>query len=1161
MLYNYKPILLSESTHYFPSDVSKAAYWSGLMGDALPLAIAEAARQQQNFLVVITEDLEQNANCAAAIKFFLQDTDIPVIELNDWETLPYDVFSPHQDIVSERLATLASLPHLTKGVLLVAVNTALMKMMPVTYHNQNSFDLQIGQVFKLTAERKRLEKCGYQFVDTVRDHGEFTVRGAIVDIFPMGSDRPVRVELFDEEIETLRYFDAETQLSVESLTVLKLLPAREIPLNDVAIQLFKKRFAEFFTVNPRQCNFYQDVVQGIAFGGVEYYLPLFFQELQDILDYLPRHATLICMENIQSRITQFHIDLKQRFEDRRHQVDHPILEPQHIAIAENDFFHAVKRFQRIIFLPKKKSMPDYVRLFSTAALPDIAVDTKKTQPWQCFQALLNQCTNKTKILLCAESTGRKQILLDSLAKLNYAFTSINSWSDFLSGQYNLAIIDAPLLFGFNVLESDVYIIAENQLFGRRVAQTRRQKNVAADQNDLIFRNLTEMRLGSPVVHLDHGVGRYQGLQTLEIDGQSIEFLLLEYADTAKLYVPVDALHLIARYAGADPELAPLHRLGNPQWQKEKRKAAEKIHDVAAELLNIYAARAIKPGFRYEFNTADYTEFCMDFPFEETIDQTNAIAKVVEDMQSSRPMDRLICGDVGFGKTEVAMRATFIAIQNHRQVAVLVPTTLLAQQHFNSFKDRFAHWPVNIDVLSRFKNTKEQQATLEQLKNGKIDIIIGTHKLLQSSVKFNNFGLLIIDEEHRFGVKHKEILKALRTDIDILTMTATPIPRTLNMSLSGVRDISIIATPPDKRLSIKTFVRTYDLNTIKEAVLRELRRGGQVYFLHNEVKSIEHTAEKISELIPEARVGLAHGQMRERDLEAVMTDFYHRRFNILVCTTIIETGIDVPSANTIIIERADKLGLAQLHQLRGRVGRSHHQAYAYLLTPPPTALSGDAIKRLEAISEAQHLGAGFTLASNDLEIRGGGELLGDEQSGHIQSIGYSLFMEMLDQTILAIKSGKTPNLDQPFQLNSEVNLRIPALIPQQYLNDVNERLILYKRISSSKTEKDLELIQVEMIDRFGLLPEQANFLFKVTAIRQKAQLLGINKIDFGSQGGVVEFSADTRVNPLALVKLVQRFPQQYKLLGANKLKASVELQATQARVTFVDQLLDTFSTQN
>jgi transcription-repair coupling factor (superfamily II helicase) len=1149
----------SSANSFYPTDASKAAYWIGLHGDALPLAIAETAMRQSSLVVVFTENLEQSSNFAAAIRFFLQGISIPVIELPDWETLPYDVFSPHQDIISERLSTLASLPNLKQGVLLVAVNTALMKMPPVSYLHQNSFDLKTQQTFKLSEERKRLEKCGYQFVDSVREHGEFTVRGSIVDVFPMGSDQPVRVELFDEEIETLRYFDAETQLSVAVLSTLKLLPAREMPLNDASIAFFKKRFAEFFAVNPRQCSFYQDVMQGIAFGGIEYYLPLFFEATMSLWDYLPDNAMLVVMENLQSRIAQFHTEVKQRFEDRRHQVDHPILEPKHIVIAENDFLQAIKQFPRIVITPSQVSLPSYVRLFATEALPDIAVDTKTNQPWQALKNFLqNSVAQKNKILLCAESAGRKQILLELMAKLDFSFASVSGWTEFLNASHLLAITEAPLNKGFKITSSDCSVIAENQLFGRRVAQSRRQKHAAADQNEFIFRSLTELKLGSPVVHLDHGVGRYQGLKTLEIDGQSIEFLVLEYADTAKLYVPVDALHLIARYSGVDPDLAPLHRLGNPQWQKEKRKAAEKIHDVAAELLNIYAARAAKPGFSYELMASDYALFAAHFPFEETIDQANAISKVLEDMQSSRPMDRLVCGDVGFGKTEVAMRATFIAVQNHRQVAVLVPTTLLAQQHYHSFKDRFADWPVNIEVLSRFKNPKEQQVALEQLKNGKIDIIIGTHKLLQTSVKFHNLGLLIIDEEHRFGVKHKEILKSLRTDVDILTMTATPIPRTLNMALSGVRDISIIATPPDKRLSIKTFVRVYELNIIKEAVLRELRRGGQVYFLHNEVRSIEHTAEKLRELIPEARVGLAHGQMRERELEAVMADFYHRRFNILVCTTIIETGIDVPTANTIIIERADKLGLAQLHQLRGRVGRSHHQAYAYLLTPPPTALSNDAIKRLDVISEAQHLGAGFTLASNDLEIRGSGELLGDEQSGHIQSIGYSLFMEMLDQTIHAIKAGKTPNLDQPFQLNSEVNLRVPALIPEQYLNDVNERLILYKRIASSKTENDLEIIQVEMIDRFGLLPEQVNFLFKVTALRQKAQSLGVSKIDFASQGGVIDFAANTKVNPLALVKLVQRFPQQYKLMGANKLRASSDLQAHQSRITFVEQLLDTLS---
>ncbi|MBF2968792.1 transcription-repair coupling factor, partial [Pseudomonas aeruginosa] len=701
--------------------------------------------------------------------------------------------------------------------------------------------------------------------------------------------------------------------------------------------------------------------------------------------------------------------------------------------------------------------------------------------------------------------------------------------------------------------------AESPLFGQRVMQRRRREKTR-DGGDAVIKNLTELREGAPVVHIDHGVGRYLGLITLEVDNQQAEFLMLQYAEDAKLYVPVANLHLIARYTGADDALAPLHRLGSETWQKAKRKAAEQVRDVAAELLDIYARRAAREGFAFKDPQADYASFSAGFPFEETPDQQSAIEAVVADMLAPRPMDRLVCGDVGFGKTEVAMRAAFVAVHSGKQVAVLVPTTLLAQQHYNSFRDRFADWPVSVEVMSRFKSAKEVENAARLLAEGKIDILIGTHKLLQEDVKFANLGLVVIDEEHRFGVRQKEQLKALRSEVDILTLTATPIPRTLNMAVSGMRDLSIIATPPARRLSVRTFVMEQQNAVIKEALLRELLRGGQVYYLHNEVKTIEKCARDLAELVPEARIGIGHGQMHERELEQVMSDFYHKRFNVLVASTIIETGIDVPSANTILIERADKFGLAQLHQLRGRVGRSHHQAYAYLLTPPRRQMTPDAEKRLEAIANAQDLGAGFVLATHDLEIRGAGELLGDGQSGQIQAVGFTLYMEMLERAVKAIRKGEQPNLEQPLGGGPEVNLRVPALIPEDYLPDVHARLILYKRIANAPDEEGLRELQVEMIDRFGLLPDPAKNLMRLTLLKLQAEKLGILKVDAGPQGGRIEFAADTQVDPLVLIKLIQGQPNRYKFEGATLFRFQVPMERPEERFNTLEALFERLTPQ-
>ncbi len=1126
-------------------------HWGNLPGSAQALLISQLTQQHSGLLFVVTRSQNEAEQLTELLEFFL-DASCPVLRMPDWETLPYDAFSPHQDIISERLKVLFKLPQLKKGILVAPASTLMQRLAPESYISGFTFLLETEQKFDAQAMSRQLEQAGYHCVENVYSHGEYAVRGSIMDLFPMGADKPIRIDLFDDEIDTLRTFDPETQRSEDKIDNIRILPAQEYPLDKNGIDHFRINFQDQFDVDFRQCPLYQDVSKGIPSPGLEYYLPLFFTQTADIFSYLPENTLLVASSELESSAQNFWEEIERRYEDRRYDIQRPILAPRQLFLPVDELFGRLKGFPRIQLHQDTVDVDKAGRINLPFATPEaLPVDAKQSQPLAKLQQHLKNSSDR--ILFCAESAGRREALLELLARIEVRPQQCDSWQAFAQSDTNLAITVAPLLEGIHCPDASIELISESQLFGQRVFQSRRRQK-ATDLGEYTVRSLTELQEGAPVVHIDHGVGRYLGLQVIEVDQQKAEFLTLEYADGAKLYVPVSALHMISRYSGAGDDNAPLHKLGSEQWEKAKRKTAEKIRDTAAELLDIYARRAARKGFSHDNPDQSYEAFSAGFPFEETPDQMASINAVIQDMTSGQPMDRVVCGDVGFGKTEVAMRATFIAVQSGKQVAILVPTTLLAQQHFENFRDRFADWPVQVEVLSRFKSAKEQKAVLEKLENGQVDIIIGTHKLLQKDMNFDNLGLLIIDEEHRFGVGQKEKLKSLRSEIDILTMTATPIPRTLNMAMSGIRDLSIIATPPAKRLSVKTFVRPFDKTTIKEAILREILRGGQLYFLHNDLKTIENAAEDIRVLVPEARVGVAHGQMPERQLEQLMSDFYHKRFNVLVCSTIIETGIDIPSANTIIIERADKFGLAQLHQLRGRVGRSHHQAYAYLLTPEGKKLTKDAEKRLEAISQAEDLGAGFTLATHDMEIRGAGELLGEGQSGQMEQVGYSLYMEMLEKAVAAIKQGKTPDLDKPLNQGIEVNLRIPALIPEDYLPDVHSRLVMYKRIANAKDDTELKELQVEMIDRFGLLPEPLKNLFNQTRLKFRAEEMGIVRIDCNEERGTLEFAAETQVEPLTIVKLIQSAPQRYKLDGANKLKFTDLMKKADSRFNVIDRLL-------
>ncbi len=1132
--------------------------WSRLYGDSLPLALAHAVNQHEGLAVIITSDSQEAEQLSAQLRFFSEDTNIDIRCFPDWETLPYDGFSPHQDIISQRLETLYHLPSLNRGVLLVPIATLLQRLPTTDFLDQSSLMLAVGDTLGLDSMRIRLDKAGYHCVAQVMEHGEFSIRGSMLDLFPMGSSLPFRIDLFDSEIETIRTFDPENQRSIEKVQNIRLLPAREFPVDEAAITRFRQAWRDRFEGDPQRCPIYSSVSDNIIPAGIEYYAPLFVESTATLFDYLPANSFLVENEDTAVAIEKFREQITERFEQLRHDIERPLLPKELIYLGEDELTALLQPYARLQLQRTEVIEANQKALsFSTRALPVVQIQARTERVAGLLQDFVESFPGR--ILFCAESAGRREILQSQLREFGIAARVTDQWTEFLSSDEKLALTVAPLEKGAWLdVSPPIAIITESQLFGERAPQKRRRKRKR--DADAVIRNLNDLHIGAPVVHEDHGVGRYLGLQKLNLGETDAEFLALQYAGDDKLYVPVSSLHLISRYTGASPESAPLHRLGSDQWQKARKKAAERVHDVAAELLDTYARRAARKGHAFIVDNEEYDSFASAFPFEETPDQAEAIQAVVADMKSERPTDRVVCGDVGFGKTEVAMRAAFVAAQSGRQVVILVPTTLLAQQHYQNFCDRFADWPIKIEVLSRFRSKKQQDEVIAEYANGKIDILIGTHKVLQKDVRAKNLGLVIIDEEHRFGVRQKEILKSLRSEVDFLTLTATPIPRTLNMSLSGLRDLSIIATPPAHRLAIKTFVTEWNKATVREACLREIKRGGQIYFLHNQVETIEKMARELEELIPEASVAIGHGQMREKELEQVMLDFYHRRFNLLVATTIIESGIDVPTANTIIINRADRLGLAQLHQLRGRVGRSHHRAYAYLVVPHKRAMSADAVKRIEAIESLEDLGAGFTLATHDLEIRGAGELLGDDQSGQIHEIGFTMYSELLERAVKALKEGKEVDLEKPLHHGPEIDLHLPALIPDDYLPDVHNRLILYKRISSADSRSELRELQVEMIDRFGLLPEPVKNLINVTEIKLKATPLGILKIDAGEQTGRFVFGENANVDPVTILQLIQNQSQHYSLDGADKLRFRFDMKANEDRFKAVFDLLGHLSQQ-
>ncbi|MBT8420986.1 MAG: transcription-repair coupling factor [Gammaproteobacteria bacterium] len=1155
--------------------------WDQLYGAARGLAIAEAARAHTGPVVVVMPDTASINRLADELGFFASGTDIgtdtdagtlPLFHFPDWETLPYDIASPHQDIISQRLATLYRLPGLTDGILLVPVATLMTRLAPRDYLEAGALVLTQGDRLDIARMRERFTIAGYRAVGQVMEHGEFAVRGSLLDLYPMGSPLPYRIDLLGDEVDSIRTFDPETQRSLKKVSGINLLPAREFPMTEQAIERFRGAWRAHFSGNPTESLLYRDISNGLAPSGIEYYLPLFFETTATLFDYLPGDSLIMVEGSVLEIAEAFWEEVRGRFEQRQdNDVDRPPLTPDVLFLQAHEVFGALRGFRQVRFgrgeavvdpenpeqdnqTIQPESSPG-LKEFATRAPVNLPVDSRAPKPLGILQDFLHSFEGR--VLFVAETPGRREILQELFHANGIQPALFPDWHGFLTSESPLGLTVAVLEQGAMLSESPTHpaiaIIAETQLFGHRAMQRRRRKKPTRDA-ETIVRDLVELAPNAPVVHEIHGVGRYRGLETLTVSDITSEFLTLEYEGGDKLYVPVANLHLVTRYTGADADHAPWHKLGSQKWIKVRQKAAQKAYDVAAELLDIQARRAARTSSPLDINELEQQLFAEGFPFEETPDQLAAITATLADLASDKPTDRLICGDVGFGKTEVAIRAAFAVVNNSRQVAILVPTTLLAQQHFQTFSDRFADWPVRVAQLSRFITKPQQNIVLKELAAGRIDIVIGTHRLLQSDIKFKNLGLAILDEEHRFGVRQKERLKTLRAEVNVLTLTATPIPRTLNMALSGMRDLSLIATPPERRLSIKTFIRQWDANTLREAMLREIKRGGQVYFVHNRVEDIEKIAGEIGELVPEARVHIAHGQMPENQLEQVMLDFYHQRFNVLVCTTVIEAGIDVPSANTIIIHRADRFGLAQLHQLRGRVGRSHHRAYAYLIIPPRKAMTADAVKRLEAIEALEDLGVGFSLATHDLEIRGAGELLGQEQSGQIQEVGYALYMDLLERAIVALKAGRMPELDRPLEHGSEIDLRIPALIPDDYLPDVHGRLLMYKRIAGAPDAEALENLQVEMIDRFGLLPEPVKNLFHITEFKLEAYALGIKKIDFGEKGGRILFHPEPDVDVDKIIALVQKEPRVYKLEGGDKLRVVKEMPAGEERVKVLGEVL-------
>ncbi|MGB9100269.1 MAG: transcription-repair coupling factor [Stenotrophomonas indicatrix] len=1124
---------------------------------ALAWYLAQAARTHDAPLLVVARDNHGANQIEADLHTLLGgDPSLPVVAFPDWETLPYDRFSPHPDIISQRLSALHRLPTLKRGLVVVPVQTLLQQLAPRSYVIGGSFNLEVGQRLDLEAEKRRLESAGYRNVPQVMDPGDFAVRGGLLDVYPMGADEPLRVELLDEDIDSIRAFDPESQRSLDKVEAVHMLPGREVPMDDASIARVLATLRERFDVDTRRSSLYQDLKSGLAPAGIEYYLPLFFERTATLFDYLPAGSLPVVCVGAAEAAETFWTQTGERYEQRRHDVERPLLPPSALYLSPDLLRERLNDAPRIEVWAADHARIAEAHALGDQPLPPLPVAAREAPAGDALKSFLGHYPGR--VLIAADSPGRREALLEVLQAAELKPPVVADLLSFLASNERFAIAVAPLEDGFALDAPHIAVLTERQLFPERAGSTRRTRR-AGREPEAIIRDLGELTEGAPIVHEDHGVGRYRGLIAMDVGGMPGEFLEIEYAKGDRLYVPVAQLHLISRYSGASAETAPLHSLGGEQWSKAKRKAAEKVRDVAAELLEIQARRQARAGLALQVDRAMYEPFAAGFPFEETPDQLAAIDATLRDLASSQPMDRVVCGDVGFGKTEVAVRAAFAAASAGKQVAVLVPTTLLAEQHYRNFRDRFADYPMKVEVLSRFKSTKEIKAELEKVAAGTIDVIVGTHRLLQPDVKFKDLGMVVVDEEQRFGVRQKEALKALRANVHLLTLTATPIPRTLNMAMAGLRDLSIIATPPPNRLAVQTFITQWDNALLREAFQRELARGGQLYFLHNDVESIGRMQRELSELVPEARIGIAHGQMPERELEKVMLDFQKQRFNVLLSTTIIESGIDIPNANTIIINRADRFGLAQLHQLRGRVGRSHHRAYAYLVVPDRRSITPDAEKRLEAIASMDELGAGFTLATHDLEIRGAGELLGEDQSGQMAEIGFSLYTELLERAVRSIKQGHLPDIDAGEEARgAEVELHVPALIPDDYLPDVHTRLTLYKRISSARDSDALRELQVEMIDRFGLLPDAAKNLFAIAELKLQASSLGIRKLDLGENGGRIVFESKPNIDPMAVIQLIQKQPNLYAMDGPDKLRVKHPLQLPEDRFNAARALLLTLA---
>ncbi len=1120
-----------------PTRSGERLRWARPAGSADALALSRLA-QSSRPLLVLTANASDAQRLTEEIHFFAPALRVRLFP--DWETLPYDAFSPHQDLISERLETLYHISHDECDVVVVPVTTMLYRLPPTSYLAAYTFFLSKGDKLQSEQLRSQLTLAGYSHVSQVVSPGEYSVRGGVIDLFPMGSAVPYRIDLFDEEIESLRTFDADTQRSIYKVNEVRLLPAREFPTDDTARTRFRTRFREAIEGDPTKSRIYKDISQGMTPPGIEYYLPLFFETTASLADYLPEHSVVCLHGDITAAVAKFWQDTETRYRLLSGDADRPLLPPRTLFLRENEFFGAIKSFTRIEFGDMTDETPG-----QSQVLPPLAVDRKARDPLSSIKAFI--ASHPGRAVIIADSLGRRETLLGLMHEYGLQPQVIENWEALEASHARLGIVVGAVHGGFIDSDSGTAVVTENELYPTQVrSRTKRERRVSAEN---MLRDLSEVKAGDPVVHAQHGIARYLGLTTMNPGEGVTEFLTLEYDGGDKLYVPVSQLEVISRYSGGPAEAAPLHKLGSGQWEKAKRRAAQQVRDTAAELLNLYAQRAARKGHAFAVKPHDYDAFCAGFPFEETTDQEGAIEATLSDLKSGKAMDRLICGDVGFGKTEVALRAAFVAVADSKQVVVLVPTTLLAEQHFQTFTDRFADWPVKIAELSRFRSAKETSGALEGLANGNIDIAIGTHKLLQRGVKLKNLGLVIIDEEHRFGVRQKEQLKALRAEVDVLTLTATPIPRTLAMALEGLRDFSVIATAPQRRLAIKTFVFPFSEGLIREAALRELKRGGQIYFLHNEIDSIRRMEDRLIKLVPEARIRVAHGQMPERELEMAMRDFYQARFNMLLCTTIIETGIDIPTANTIIINRADKFGLAQLHQLRGRVGRSHHQAYAYLLTPDEEALRGQAKKRLEAIQMMEELGSGFYLAMQDLEIRGAGQVLGESQSGEMQEIGFQLYAEMLNKAVRALKAGREPELTGTLNVGTEVNLHAPALLPENYCANVHQRLILYKRLANCDSQEELETLQEEIADRFGALPEPVKILIETHRLRIASRPLGISRIDAGPETILLQFVPNPPVDSERILDLIQS-NRSYRFSGPDRIRIQSPTSSVQARVAAV-----------